>query len=588
MTRKPSEYDSAQYKTNRAELLRDSPTCHWCAKAPATTADHLVEIDRGGDSSLESMVPACSSCNSKRGAIYKNKKVAQRLQARNQINSANNEPNSENRFFGVHRPTPTPSQLSIATSEDQPGLVAVNHDEPRLSTLAPERVGSWGDLVVGMALECDGTVFMPWQKLVLDRMLSFDENDDLVIRQALTSVARQNGKTTIIKFLVLFWLVEMPKIRGTRQTIVSTSHRLDLACLLFDDLAPYLEDRFGAKISWSYGRCQATMPDGSRWFVKAPKPSIGHGMSIDLAIVDELFDVSELALDSGLVPAQRARRSPLLAMFSTAGTEASTAFLRWRENGLRLIDKKEPSPFLMLEWSPPPDVDPMLPENFGWGNPAMNHTLTPETILAESLGPDRGAFLRASCNLWISVARGWIETGRWPALEYEGEPPTTGGIIAAEVSLDDSRYFAVRANLLPDGRVVCSVAFTAETTVELWAKMLELAKDQTIKFAISPTIDQTMPPSFERRRIIVGYAEILRMTPVVKTMISEGRLVHTGETMLAEHVQRAVLVKTQGSIAVSSQKSPGPIELCRCLIWAAALASRSGAAGKPSLTIVAS
>jgi hypothetical protein len=92
-----------------------------------------------------------------------------------------------------------------------------------------------------------------------------------------------------LQSLILFWLVEMPKIRGGKQTVVSGAHRLDLACLLFDDLAPILEEYYGAKIVKSYGRYQATMPDGSKWWVKALKPNQGHGMSIDLVCVDELF-----------------------------------------------------------------------------------------------------------------------------------------------------------------------------------------------------------------------------------------------------------------------------------------------------------
>jgi hypothetical protein len=70
-------------------------------------------------------------------------------------------------------------------------------------------------------------------------------------------------------------------------------------------------------------------------------------------------------------------------------------------------------------------------------------------------------------------------------------------------------------------------------------------------------------------------------------MITEKLLVHTGEMMLAEHVQRAVAVRQQSSIALSSQRSPGPIELARCMVAAAALAS-SGARstqGKPMIMV---
>jgi hypothetical protein len=83
----------------------------------------------------------------------------------------------------------------------------------------------------------------------------------------------------------------------------------------------------------------------------------------------------------------------------------------------------------------------------------------------------------------------------------------------------------------------------------------------------------------------VGYGELLRYTPAVKNMIEEKVLRHTGEQMLAEHVQRAVAVRSQGSMALSSQRSPGPIELARCMVWAAALTARPQNQTKPVLVV---
>jgi hypothetical protein len=402
----------------------------------------------------------------------------------------------------------------------------------------------------------------------------------------LVSVARQNGKTTIIQALILYWLVEMPKIRGQKQTVVSGAHRLDLACLLFDDLAPILEEFYGAKIVKSYGRYQATMPDGSKWWVKALKPNQGHGMSIDLVVVDELFDVNPESVEGGLLPAQRARKNPLACFFSTAGTEESVLFQRWREAGIRAIDKGEPSSMYMAEWSPPPHADPLAgPSTWAWGNPALGYTLDMDTIRQESTNPDRASFLRASLNLWVSVVRGWIEPNRWPQLHYTGEIPS-GGIVSVEASLDESRYSATRVVHLPDGRILVTVAFVAETVTELWEKINDYAKDPQVKFAFSPTVDATCPPALERRRIVVGYAELGRFTPLAKNLIQEGRLVHTGEELLAEHVQRAVAVRTDNTIVLSSKRSPGPIELARTMVWGVGIIARPNQTGKPMLVAI--
>jgi hypothetical protein len=64
------------------------------------------------------------------------------------------------------------------------------------------------------------------------------------------------------------------------------------------------------------------MPDGSKWTVRAAKPSVGHGTSNDLIVADEIWDMSQLAIDGGLIPSMRARKSPLLSCWSTAGTES--------------------------------------------------------------------------------------------------------------------------------------------------------------------------------------------------------------------------------------------------------------------------
>jgi hypothetical protein len=53
--------------------------------------------------------------------------------------------------------------------------------------------------------------------------------------------------------------------------------------------------------------------------------------------------------------------------------------------------------------------------------------------------------------------------------------------------------------------------------------------------------------------------------------------------MLAEHVNRAVLVKAENSIVISSQRSPGPIEAARCMVIAAALVSAKPERAKPSM-----
>jgi hypothetical protein len=113
--------------------------------------------------------------------------------------------------------------------------------------------------------------------------------------------------------------------------------------------------------------------------------------------------------------------------------------------------------------------------------------------------------------------------------------------------------------------------------------LAEVAKvaNTSVKFLISPSIEIHWPMQYDGRTQTVGYGEIVRYTAGVKNMIFEGILVHDGSKQLSEHVQRAVAVKAESSIALSSARSPGEISLARCMVWTAAMASRPTVVGKP-------
>ncbi|CAB4176047.1 HNHc domain containing protein [uncultured Caudovirales phage] len=558
------------YKANRLAILQGSPLCHWCGRNTATQADHLVELDAGGSDSIDNLVASCGPCNSRRGQKYRANKDARRIAARNALPVL------------LHSKMPTPTPISVLYPKDLPGLAPISHDRPRLATTVPDGVESFGPAVADWSEQHLEVTLMPWQRFTLDGQLAHVDGE-LVHRSALTTTARQNGKTSCLKPLIGWWLTAMPVIRGQKQTVVSTAHSLTLASLLFQDLAPLLEEEFGAKLGHSFGRQQATMPDGTRWFVRAASPSVGHGLSVDLAVADELWDIGRAAIDTGLVPSMRARKSPLLSMWSTAGTESSESLINWREQGLRAIETNATSSLFFAEWSAPSSLDAMTPEAWAYSNPALGHTLELATLAAESENPDRASFLRSN-NTWVSALKSWLPPGRWAALETDTMPE--GGVLAIETSVDDTIYYGLRAALNDDKRAVVEVTFAVNTWQAAVDQAVELgAQYPLMQFAVSPSVEPHWPLELDRRTTIVGYKELLRFTPLVHHMILERRLLHMKNDQLDEQIGRAVAVKTQASMALSSQKSAGPIELARMVVWAAALVAKPTVVGRPTIGV---
>lgn len=596
-----------EYARNRKLLLADNPPCTYCGRL-ADTADHILPYALGGGNDLANLTPACRSCNSSRGAKLGNRLraakalgiVAATTQSGGNKNANNSpaqtdavKPNNSKEFFLETNSLPPHALIPI--SQKPPCVAETGHQRPRLETITPDAAETRADEIAGFAKDVLGVELLEWQKRVAAGFTAMDSNGDYLRRIGYCSVARQNGKSLLMaSVLGHFLTVEAPR-RGTPQTVISVAHKLDLAVSMFKFLAPILEAKYGAKVSWSYGRneLEIVVPDPKtgeltgphRWLVRAATPQAGHGYSADLVLLDEIWSISEAAIDEGLLPTQRARRNPLCLMFSTAGTEASTAMIRWRSQGLRQIDAGEIGPMYFAEWSPPSGLDPLSVAAWQFSNPSMGYLLPVSVLEAEAKAPNRQAFLRSSVNLFTSAANGWLEPGLFESCLAD-DPLPSGGVLAVDSSTDTAHYVGVRAVQNGD-KVAVTVEFQTDNLASCWAAIEKLLTDQpTLRLSIPPTMELSCPPKWERRRNIVGYRELGKWTQPVRSMIVEGRLQHTGQLTLVEHVERAVMVKANGSVSLSSARSPGPIELARCMVFAAAQASRAQQNAKPTLVVV--
>ena len=575
----------------------------------------MIEVDRWpkdqlGVNGLDNLVPACKPCNSSRGARYGNLKRksiyepaptvninTKKTYANERITIQNTK--TEKPFFYPPSAAPdAPKSLSYkgftadenglnqnqqgsdVTSQNQPMHNYADLYKPRLETVCAREGRYLADGVQLWAQEYLGVNLMDWQYYVATGLLAHNADGDLLHRQGLVSVARQNGKSILLASLVGFWATEMPKLRNQPQTIITTAHRLDLAIELFNAVAPILEKEFGAILTWAVGRNEANLPDGTRWLVRAATPNSFHGLTADLCCIDELWAVSPDSVSVGLLPTMRTRRSPLLFMTSTAGDESSKEMQKWREQGLRAIDEKKTTSLYFAEYSPSGDVDPMTPAAWLQANPAIGSTLTLDVIASEAEQPNRNAFLRSSVNIWTASANGWLQPGVFDKL-VTADPMPKGGVLAIEQSQDEARYVGVRAALNSKGEIQVAVEFVKDTLAECWQAVEAACIDQTTRLLITPAFEMTLPTKFARRASMVGNRELQRWTVSTRAAILEGKVRHDGSQLLAQHIERAVAVKNQGAITLSSLRSPGPIELARCLVFAVSMVSKPSIIGKP-------
>ena len=577
-------YNTNAWKELRRRVLEEEQhICHWCGNK-ATQVDHLIEIDRDPELALErsNLVASCQPCNSRRGNAYRAKKQAQKRLQRDTPNAA---------FFGSDE-TPTPPPLfpvSQTNVTDPNGSDPIEADaavfgriEPRLVTpaLGHETLGGFVTDWVAKHLDYE---LMDWQRTVLDGQLSHDGSGQLEFSESLVSVGRQNGKSWCMGGLICAWLTDLTEYFGRPQVVISAAHKLDRAFALFKEFAPVLEAKYNAKINWSYGRNFVEMPNGSRWHVTAATPQNAHGASADLVCLDEIWSIGPDVIFDAYRPTMTARPNPLMSMWSTAGDESSKVMLQLREQAIHSIDNGTRSGLYFAEWSPPPGAPLDNPDTWRWSNPAMGTTITAERLRRMSETPNKQAFYRAHCNVWISAAASWLPAGLWSQLETDDAMPA-GGVLAIDADVTDLRYCGVRVAPRPDGTLQVKTEFVVESAEAMWEAARVVMGDQNVQLLLSPGLAALCPLDMSRRMADWGQREITTYTSVVRNMILERKLVHSGQMALAEQVQRAVSGRVGATITLSSQKSPGPIEQCRCMVVAAGMAAKpQGNVRKPMI-----
>ena len=500
MPRQHTTQDKA-YAAARRELLADNPLCNWGCGRMATEADHIVPYVLGGSNDISNLTPSCKPCNASRGAVLGNQLRKGRHEA---IAAAQEQPpkvvkrkrtNDESYVTNNNSPAnPTPI-TSFFTDENSPAPVASNRisskpqsvaqtgdDRPRLETITPEAARSRATEILGFARDVMGVELYPWQVRCLHGITALDDEDNFLRRVSLLSVARQNGKSLLGAACIGWFLtIEAPR-RGGSCVAISVAHKLDLAVSMFKYLAPILQEKFGAKVSWSYGRNELEI-HGHRWIVRAATPQAGHGYSASFLYIDECWDISEDAIDTGLLPTQRAVTNPICLMVSTAGTQNSHALLRWRGQGLRQIDAGEVGPMYFAEWSPSATLDPMSPEAWKMANPSIGRGgLTIDVLHAEAKAPNRSAFLRSSVNIWVASSTAWLEPGLFASCATT-DPIPKGGTLSVETSLDGTRYVGVRA--VQDGnRSLVTVAFDVDSLAAAWERIAEQMRDPSLQLKL--------------------------------------------------------------------------------------------------------
>ncbi len=240
------------------------------------------------------------------------------------------------------------------------------HAKPRIAPPRPLRhdLEGYRETAATLAIEP-----MPWQEVAASYATARGPGDLWAYREFAAVVARQNGKTTFTKPLIVRRLLE-----GRR--IMHIAQLRELPRLMFEAVADVIEKehpdllpRRRGKVIWprrGAGSESIILDNGGEYRIAASVNG-GRGFSFDDLIIDELREMTSFDVINAAKPAQRFSANPQTIYLSNMGTDESVIL-----NSLTARAGKDPS-LAYLEWSADPEYDPGDIRGWLQANPSIGH-----------------------------------------------------------------------------------------------------------------------------------------------------------------------------------------------------------------------
>lgn len=321
---------------------------------------------------------------------------------------------------------------------------------PRLAT-APARdladpAASLGHEVIAFA-DLIGMPLDPWQREAVIRGLELTHDGRLRWRKVLLLVARQNGKTTLLTVLALWWLA-IDLWRTPRALVLGTSTKLDTAhesweaAVALAETSEHLRPLIPRNGIRRANGEQTLMLGTGRYKISAATALAGRGTTLRRAILDELREHTTYAAWDAVIPAMGAVHGAQVWALSNAGGDHSVVLNDLRLEALKKIQGTSASDddddLALIEWSAPDEADPLDVKALAAANPTLGGRMPLEPLLADarravSLGGEVLAGFRTErmCQR-VQLLDPAIDAADWARLGPPAVPavPLTGALRA--------------------------------------------------------------------------------------------------------------------------------------------------------------
>lgn len=429
-----------------------------------------------------------------------------------------------------------------------------------------------------------------WQKWLIREILQrypagHPRAGQLVYRQAIVSMGRQNGKTVLGAVFALYGLILM--VRRAPE-VISIAARVDQAKNLYKkvrfciETVPALQERFRPA-----GRAGITSRVSSKPASYEVKASDGDGLqsfSGCLMLLDELHLLKPEAWWA-LVLGSSAQAKALVAGFTTAGDDNSKLLKELYSIGMEAVNQTDGHNDRVgfFLWTADPALELYDPLALIQANPAIAcGRISLEDELRDGKSMQESEYRRYRRNEFVSVENTWMALAAWRSAGGSGIPAGRYPIIVSFARTRGSwdRVAVFASTRIGDVVYVERVATLQYADTEWLERVcLELAKHHTVEKFV--TDSDTMRPTIialgQQHGLPAEYltrGNIANATATVHSMVKTGRLIHDQDPELSAQIPKAVTVNSGAGVVLDMTKSLGDIESVYAMVMGAFMAEQ--------------
>lgn len=433
----------------------------------------------------------------------------------------------------------------------------VGSTTPRIAPPVPARTGKreFSELAAKM-----GQPLWPWQETVSSYITALAPNIGWLYREVAAVAARQNGKTSIMRPLIMQRLIAGHRIVHAAQDLkLPREMHEEIATLIEEDYPELLPKRRGVK--YGVGQESIHLNTGGLYRVVSNSRSGARGAPNDLVLVDEVLELTNMDFVAAAIPSTVARPWGQICYFSNAGTTASSVLMWLRERS-----NSDPA-LAYLEWSAEPGLAP--DELKGWlqANPAIGHN----PVLLDNLkGYHQSHLAGGTLDVWerehlcrqtLARHQSIVTPEEWSTQEFIDEATPARPNLGVKMDIGGERASAVLAWQEPDGRTGLEVIADVEghpiDTDRLGPDLQKIANEKSVAFTgYDPYTDMDLARHLKRAKPLTGRDYASASEKFVRLVAGRQFLVHDEGAILADDLAATIRRTANGGTYMAIKASP--------------------------------